>query len=131
MLKDLHLFLLPGFISQIGQSITKWRRSTDGKTNTSSLSQGSNLSIASNDRCGEQDTIDDNYSQNVVLPQYIPSNITPVVRRSKTTVTGSHGPFSASKKCVLNFIPSFDVDIICFSLLKWKSTIGMCFKPIK
>ena len=112
-LKVIYSSCFLGFISQIGQSITKWRRSTDGKTNTSNLSQGSNLSIASRDRCGEPSSADDDYSQNVVIPQYAMSNITPVVRRSKSTVTGSHGPFSASKKFVLiDFLLHFSLLLV-------------------
>ena len=68
----------------------------DGKTNTSGISHGSNLSIASQDRY-EGACQHDDLSQDQVH-QFMTSDITPVVRRTKSTVTGSNGAFSASKK---------------------------------
>ena len=83
-------------ITQFGQSITKWRRSTDGKTNTSSLSQGSNLSLASQGKTGA-DPPEDVNSQNHVTHSAM-SDFTPVVRRKKSINAGTSSAFSASKK---------------------------------
>ena len=92
------LFLFSGFVTsltQFGQSITKWRRSTDGKTNTSSLSQGSNLSLASQGKNGAEPPEDVGTRNHVTHAAM--SEFTPVVRRKKSMNAGN-GAFSASKK---------------------------------
>ncbi|KAL4237260.1 Rho GTPase-activating protein 6 [Mactra antiquata] len=96
-----------GFVSSIAQSITKWRKSTDGKTNTSSISQGSNVSHLSvaggapsknetNEKC--EDT-----APQAPVYQF---TATPVVRRKKTAPGTEGRAFSASKKkAILNQLP--------------------------
>lgn len=95
-----------GFVSSIAQSITKWRRSTDGKTNTSGISQGSNASHVSMSGQNKSHTVqsEEGGFQSQVY-QFTATEATPVVRRKKAV--GAEGKaFSASKKkAILNQLP--------------------------
>ncbi|XP_045176312.2 uncharacterized protein LOC123536882 [Mercenaria mercenaria] len=91
-----------GFVSSIAQSITKWRKSTDGKTNTSGLSQGSNVSHVSvgNTRSHPVQTDEGQ------VYQFTATEATPVVRRKKAGPVTEGKAFSASKKkAILNQLP--------------------------
>lgn len=85
-----------GFVSSIAQSITKWRRSTDGKTNTSGMSHGSNashISATGHGRSGK----DSSYCNQGY--QFSGMDATPVMRRNMPHMPATEGrAFSASKK---------------------------------
>lgn len=88
---------MSGFVSSIAQSITKWRKSTDGKTNTSGISQGSNISHLSVAGGGHSQTTSKSEEVAQQGPVY-QFTATPVVRRKKN-IPGTEGrAFSASKK---------------------------------
>ena len=91
--KVLYVYTL-GFVSSIAQSITKWRRSTDGKTNTSGFSQGSNMSHMS---VGHTRSHPEHTDEGQVY-QFTATEATPVVRRKKPVHTAEGKAFSASKK---------------------------------
>ncbi|XP_060585598.1 rho GTPase-activating protein gacU-like isoform X2 [Ruditapes philippinarum] len=91
-----------GFVSSIAQSITKWRKSTDGKTNTSGFSQGSNMSHVS---VGHTRSHPEQSDDGQVY-QFTATEATPVVRRKKPTHLAEGKAFSASKKkAILNQLP--------------------------
>ncbi|XP_052105522.1 uncharacterized protein LOC127738356 [Mytilus californianus] len=92
-----------GIVSTIAQSITKWRRSTDGKTNNvSNLSQASNISDYSHvsTKCNKSTAVHEDPQQPVDL-----SAATPVVMR-KRKASGDVVAFSTSKKkAILQNLP--------------------------
>ncbi|XP_052769615.1 uncharacterized protein LOC128209571 isoform X2 [Mya arenaria] len=95
-----------GFVSSIAQSITKWRRSTDGKTNTSGISQASNASQVSGTGSYRQpvQTEDGAYENRTF--QFAAGEATPVMRRPKNAPSTDGRAFSASKKkAILNQLP--------------------------
>ncbi|WAR20522.1 RHGBA-like protein [Mya arenaria] len=94
------------FVSSIAQSITKWRRSTDGKTNTSGISQASNASQVSGTGSYRQpvQTEDGAYENRTF--QFAAGEATPVMRRPKNAPSTDGRAFSASKKkAILNQLP--------------------------
>lgn len=85
-----------GFVSSIAQSITKWRRSTDGKTNISGMSHGSNSSHISAVGHGGAGKDSSYYNQGC---HYSAADTTPVMRRNVPFMPATEGrAFSASKK---------------------------------
>ncbi|XP_071163331.1 rho GTPase-activating protein 11A-like isoform X2 [Mytilus edulis] len=91
-----------GIVSTIAQSITKWRRSTDGKTNNvSNMSQASNISDYSHvsTKCNKSTAVHED-------PQPVDlSAATPVVMR-KRKASGDVVAFSTSKKkAILQNLP--------------------------
>ncbi|KAL3872985.1 hypothetical protein ACJMK2_036150 [Sinanodonta woodiana] len=94
-----------GFVSSIAQSISKWRRSTEGKlgnssnfsqsNNSTNMSQGSTLTQAGSKS-------DDNLVKGIY--QFSATDVTPVVKKRKTS--NEAVPFSASKKqAILHTLP--------------------------
>lgn len=81
-----------GVISTIAKSVTKWRRSTDGKSNTS---QASNMSTVSQYSNKSQISTKAN-SSNIQPTQTDFTAATPVVIRKRKA--SGEMPFSASKK---------------------------------
>ncbi|KAK3093419.1 hypothetical protein FSP39_015445 [Pinctada imbricata] len=98
-----------GILSTIASSMSKWRRSTDGKSgnlsqasNMSTMSQYSNMSQMSN-KHDQSSMVQNTTQQSVDLPA---SMATPVVIR-KRKASGDGHPFSASKKkAILKGLPN-------------------------
>lgn len=97
-----------GLVSTIAQSITKWRRSTDGKAGN--LSQASNMSQSSAYSNTSHTTMAHDQSSVVQAPSCLPTDAecmaTPVVIR-KRKASGETLPFSAhKKKAILQNLPN-------------------------
>ncbi|KAK3595014.1 hypothetical protein CHS0354_003742 [Potamilus streckersoni] len=89
-----------GFVSSIAQSISKWRRSTEGKQwNSSNFSHSSNSSTMT-----EASTKSDDDILTKGFYQFSATDVTPVVKKRKTS--NEAVPFSASKKqAILQTLP--------------------------